>query len=719
MEVIDGPMATQSLSTRFGLFAVGNSTGQALTYALPESLGEALVPGVLCEVPVRGSRKVALYLEPCPKPSFACQPVLGLLAHTVALPSPLLALVRWVGRYYLAPEGRAGTLAAPGFIWNAVKGEARAKRFARIVAKEGALNLGGSLRGERLSHGQGKNDGLGVTFELSPAQEAAKNKIIEAKPSVTVLCGVTGSGKTEVYLAAAAHVLKAGRNVLVLVPEIALTPQMTERFRQVFGVHLAVLHSGLTAVEYEREWFRVLHGQARVVLGVRSAVFAPLANVGLVVVDEEHDQSYKTEEVPCYNARDVAVKRASLETAACVLGSATPSVETWSNAKAGRYGLARLEARFQEGAREVDVIDARMYFPKASKKGSGAGESGVASSLVAFAGKSVTPPVFEALAATKARGEQAMIIVNRRGYANYAMCRGCGESLRCPHCSVTTTLHDFGRTELCHYCGFTRPTLPSCPKCGGGELEKMGTGTQNIESEILEGLPGFRLGRLDRDVLTSSTRLASVLADFREGRLDGLVGTQILSKGHDFPKVSLVVMLHVEDALLLPDFRSAERTYQLVAQSAGRAGRAGLTGRVLVQSLSPQLQVVHDALAGRLDAFLDAQLELRELGWHPPACRQVLIEIRGRSEERAFESALQVRTHILEHWKNAGLKPDEVRIAGPVPATLERIREEYRFHICVSGQKAILPGQLVPRELISARAWQGAVRVDVDPFSFL
>ncbi|MCA2960733.1 MAG: primosomal protein N', partial [Silvanigrellales bacterium] len=612
----EDPTAPRGVSTRFGLFAVGNSTGQALTYALPAELADTLKPGTLCEVPVRGSRKVALYLEPCEKPTFPCQPVLGLLAHTVPLPAPLLALVRWVGRYYLAPEGRAGTLAAPGFVWNAGKSEARAKRFGRIVEKQGQLNLQSGIRGER----EPRAFGEGVTFVLSEAQEVAKTAILDATPPVTCLCGVTGSGKTEVYLSAAASVLKGGRTVLVLVPEIALTPQMSGRFRKVFGDLLAILHSGLTAVEYEREWFRVLHGQARVVLGVRSAVFAPLANIGLIVVDEEHDQSYKTDEFPCYNARDVAVKRAALEHAACVLGSATPSLETWANAKAGRYGLARLEARFQEGALEVDIIDARLYFPNASKRGakrgahasavrSGSGfdggergvpavredEGGRASSLVAFAGKSVTPPVFDALAAAKARGEQAMIIVNRRGYANYALCRGCGESLRCPHCSVTTTLHDFGRTELCHYCGFTRPALPSCPKCGSVDLEKMGTGTQNIEAEIREVLRDFRLARLDRDVLTSNTRLTGLLADFREGRLDGLVGTQILSKGHDFPKVSLVVMLHVEDALLLPDFRSSERTYQLVAQSAGRAGRAGLPGKVLVQSLSPQLQVVHEA----------------------------------------------------------------------------------------------------------------------------
>jgi primosomal protein N' (replication factor Y) len=614
--------------------------------------------------------------------------------------------VRWVGRYYLAPESRAATLAAPGFVWDPRKADIREKRFAKVADQGGNLAFKTSIRGE------GARRGGGLTFTLTEGQTSVREAILKGEPSVTLLRGVTGSGKTEVYLSAAADVLSRGRNVLVLVPEIALTPQMSGRFRAGFGDDLAILHSGLTAVEYEREWFRVLHGHARVVLGVRSAVFAPLRDVGLVVVDEEHDGSYKTDEFPCYQARDVAVKRASLESALCVLGTATPSLESWANAKTGRYGLAILEARFAGGRPEVEIVDARLYGQVGPKGPS-------ASSLVAWQGRSVSPPLFEALAATRARGEQAMIIVNRRGFANYALCRACGESLRCPNCSVTTTLHAHGRTELCHYCGFTRKTLTGCPTCGGQELAQMGTGTQNIESEIQQELPDFRLARLDRDVLTSNTRLTGILEDFREHRLDGLVGTQILSKGHDFPKVSLVIILHVEDALLLPDFRASERTFQLVMQSAGRAGRAGLAGKVMLQSLSPQLEVVHQALRGEVDAFLDSELELRSLGWHPPACRQILLEIKGRSESAALDVAMRLRSVLIDHWTKSGLGPDKVRLAGPVPATLERIREEFRFQICLSAPKSVLPARLVPPDVGIAREWQGHVRIDVDPYSFL
>jgi len=675
-------------------------------------------------LPVRGKPRVGLYLGPCEEPDFACQPVQGLLPHTRPLPRAVLDLVRWVASYYLAPEGRAASLAAPGFVWKLDAASRREKRFEKAKAGEGgAPALKTKIRGERPVEDGGAARAEGAPFQepsLTPSQALACDVLLGqegvASPLVTLLRGVTGSGKTEVYLAAAARTLARGRNVLVLVPEIALTPQMSGRFRATFGEALAVLHSGLTATEHEREWFRVLLGQARVVLGVRSAVFAPLADVGLVVVDEEHDQSYKCEEFPCYQARDVAVKRAHIEGARCVLGSASPSLESHFNSTQGRYGLATLEARFVGGMPEVEIIDARLYGAPSEKRANKAGHS----SLYAWNGKSVAPPVFDALRAVKARGEQAMIIVNRRGFANYALCGSCGETLRCPNCSVTTTLHKFGQTELCHYCGFTRRTLAACPHCASDRILAMGTGTQNVEAELAAELPGFRTGRLDRDVLTSNTRLTSILHSFRAGELDGLVGTQILSKGHDFPKVSLVVLLHVEDALLLPDFRAAERTFQLVLQSAGRAGRSGLAGKVLVQSLSPQLDVVHKAVGGELGAFLEEQLELRRLGWHPPVSRQILFEIRARSESRALDIGMRLRSLLAEHWKAVGLAPHEARLAGPVPATIEKMREEFRFQLCVSAQKSILPHRLVPPGLAACKDWPaGAVRIDVDPFSFM
>jgi primosomal protein N' (replication factor Y) (superfamily II helicase) len=699
------------VSTGFGLFAVGNSVGQALTYALPEGFSAPF--GSLFQLPVRGQTKIGLYLGPAEAPSFSCLPIGEVLPYAPSLPPLLVDLALWVGRYYLAPPGRAVSIAAPGFLWKFEKSQQRTARFEKHLQKKGAIFTSRAIRGEVPE--SENNPEKSREIKLSDDQKSALEVVLEGPHSVTLLEGVTGSGKTEVYLSAVKKTLESGRNALVLVPEIALTPQMSARFRSHFGEHLALLHSGLTPVEHEREWFRVLHQDARVVLGVRSAVFAPLSNVGIVIVDEEHDGSYKCDDFPCYQARDVAVKRAQLEKARCVLGSATPSLETVFNVKKSRYNHAELKSRFSGTRLSSEVIDARLYaLPSQTRKG-----RATASSLIPWNGKSLSPPILEALKETKARQEQSMVIINRRGYSNYALCRACGESLRCPNCSVTTTLHTFGRQEICHYCGFSRKTLSQCPHCSCEELIGMGTGTQNVEAEIQTELPHLRVDRLDRDVLTSNTRLTSVLHSFRTGEVDCLVGTQMLSKGHDFPKVSLVVLLHLEDTLLLPDFRSAERTFQLLVQSAGRAGRAGLPGKVLLQSLTPQTRIVEQAMSLASAEFFQEQLALRELGGHPPFNRQILLEVKGTSERQTLDWAMELASRLKDHWKKSGILPDEVRLAGPVPATVEKIKEAYRFHLCLTTRKGLLPHRLIPESLAEEKVWKKGLRIDVDPLSFL
>ena len=704
-----------SLELSYGLVAVAHSVGFELTYIIPAHIAQQanFAVGAVVVVPVQGKKRVGIYLGPCAKPEFKCAPLEGIVPYTRPLPLPLVHLLSWLAQYYLAPVGRTVGLFAPGFLWDAKAIERREKRFSKFQHEGAPPQFEVKIRGEMKSE-------TAPLKTLGAEQTVTLNKILESPKPVTLLQGITGSGKTEVYLHAATRVLAEGRNVLMLVPEIALTPQMSGRFRAVFGSSLAILHSGLTAVEHEREWFRVQTAQARVVLGVRSCVFAPLANVGLIVVDEEHDQSYKCDDFPCYHARDVAVKRAQLEGARCVLGSATPSLESFYNAQQGRYEHAELHSRFIGSLPQSTVIDARLYLPMYGKQGKGKRKTGsIRSSSVAFKGPVIAPPVLEALRQTKEKNEQSMLIINRRGYAQYCLCSTCGNALKCPHCAVTTTLHKHGQSEICHYCGFSRNTLTSCPECSQETLVAMGAGTQNIEAELQQALPQLRVARLDRDVLTSNTRLSTLLEDFRSGAIDCLVGTQILSKGHDFPRVTTVAILHVEDGLFLPDYRSAERTFQLLTQAAGRAGRGTLAGRVFVQSLAVGHPVVEAALAGNVQSFLLNELEMRTLGWHPPLCRQILFEFHSKLESEALRLGNLVRAILVEHWQKRGLLPDEVRMCGPYPATLEKLREEYRFQLCVSAQKHLRPSHLVPEELSTRRELAGKMRIDVDPYSFL
>lgn len=685
-------------SVQYGLFAVANATAHELTYEVPLQVVEHLHAGVLCELPLQGRKSVGVFLGFCPKPDFACKPIIQLIPQCPPLKPTVMDLIRWLSHYYLAPLGRSIHLAAPGFVWNTA---AHLKRLKR-ASKPGKAPL--------------KIENPIPLKELSAEQKLALAEIHNVgEGQVALLQGVTGSGKTEIYLHLVRDALDAGKRALILLPEIALTPQMCERFRVHFPHELAVLHSGLTSVQHEREWFRVSRGEAKVVLGVRSAVFAPLENLHLIVVDEEHEQSYKCDEFPCYHARDVAVKRAQLENARCVLGSATPSLESFLNAERGRYTRVLLNVKHSRQSNRVELFQFR---PKLHSTG-GLSRGVVRSSQFSFHGHAIAPGVIELLQETRARGEQSMVILNRRGFAQFALCGDCGTALQCPHCSVSTTLHARGTKELCHYCGFSRAILTHCPACGSNKLVQMGMGTQNIEAELSERLPGLIVDRLDRDVLTSQTRLTEIISRFRKGETQCLVGTQMLSKGHDFPRVTLVVILNVEDGLFVPDFRAAERTFQLLCQASGRTGRGHLPGVIAVQALGVNHAVVARALEGQVERFLVDELKLRQLGWHPPVCRQVLIEMQHSSEAHLMHMGAVLQKELTSAWISSGFSPQNVRLTGPMPAILAKLKGQYRVHLVISAQREIHPARLVPVEIVGRKDFQNLIRIDVDPFSFL
>jgi primosomal protein N' (replication factor Y) len=535
---------------------------------------------------------------------------------------------------------------------------------------------------------------------LTPDQAAALQPISEAVDArrfeTFLLHGVTGSGKTEIYFAAAEQALAAGRGVLVLVPEIALTPILRRAAMSRFGRTVTVLHSEMSPGERHDQWWRIRDGLAQLVIGARSAVFAPLPDLGLLVVDEEHESSYKQEESPRYHARDVAVMRGKLEGAPVVLGSATPSLESFTNASTGKYRRLTMPSRIgPRGLPKVTVVDRRTALRS--------GDDPI-----------ITTPLLDALLACLDRREQALLLLNRRGYATSLICRECGTPAACPNCSVSLTVHGAGRTVDCHYCGHHTRTPPACEACKGEYLRLTGFGTEKVV-EVLSGLlPQARIDRIDRDLASRRGAIAERLAAFEAGDLDVLVGTQMIAKGHDFPRVTVVGVVDADVGLGMPDFRAAERAFQLLTQVAGRAGRAELAGEVLLQSHLPDHYALTLACAQDYATFFEREMEFRRTMAYPPAGAALNLLIRDRDAVRGAEAAHALASRLRE------MAQGRYRVLGPAPAPLARLRQEYRFQVLLKGSRAPMR-EAVRRALIErygAMRW-GGVAVDVDPVSIM
>ena len=512
-----------------------------------------------------------------------------------------------------------------------------------------------------------------------------------------LLHGVTGSGKTEVYLRVIATALEAGRTALVLVPEISLTPQLAARFRARFGDLVAILHSGMSETVRLGEWSRLRRGEARIVVGARSAVFAPLARLGVIVVDEEHDGSFKQDEGVRYHARDVALVRAQRAGAVCVLGSATPSLESAAQAERGAYRKLTLTVRpTARPMPSVEIIDLRKYMPD--------GEA------------MLSAPLRAAIGETVAAGNQTILFLNRRGFATFVLCRGCGHSFRCPHCSVSLTYHRHSDRLSCHYCGFQQRVPNACPSCSAVDtIERKGLGTEKVADAVAAAFPGARIARLDRDVATGA-KIEAVLSRVARREVDVLVGTQMVTKGHDFPGVTLVGVLCADTGLNLPDFRASERTFQLLAQVAGRAGRGDKPGRVMIQTYRPESPAVVAAAAHDYASFFAAESAARaELGY-PPHGRLIAVRIDGADGHEVAG----VAQRLAQLAETAAGRPEiagQVEVRGPVPAPLERLRNRTRWQIWLrSADRHAL--RRVARTLLAAEiASTVRVGLDVDPIS--
>ena len=535
------------------------------------------------------------------------------------------------------------------------------------------------------------------TSRQKEALREIRASVDERRFQVALLHGVTGSGKTAVYLAAMQSVLAAGRGSILLVPEIGLTPGVAADLYSIFGEEIAILHSSLSDAERAEQWHRIRRGEARIAVGTRSAIFAPVRDLALIIVDEEHDNSYKQEETPRYHGRDVAVVRAKALNATVVLGSATPSLESFHNASRGKYSLIELPDRVQERPLpEVELVDMREEFQQTGK------ESALSRRLI------------EETTASLDRGEQAMILLNRRGYSAWVMCRSCGDTLQCRDCAVAMTYHKRQHRLLCHYCGYQQPVPKTCPKCGSDYVQFMGTGSEKLEDLLHSAFPKARIGRMDRDTVHGHDDFERMLSEFQAGEIDLLVGTQMIAKGHDVHGVTLVGVVGADTALGLPDFRAAERTFQLLTQVAGRAGRGEMLGKVVLQTHFPDHYAVQFAAHHDYQGF--AEKELRFRGWmhYPPFDSLANIVVRSDKQDEALRYS-----GLLGRWFEQ-VRHEGVRVMGPAPAPIARLKKDYRFHFVLKAASRERLN-LILRSMLDAAQQQKIPRtniiVDVDAMS--
>jgi primosomal protein N' (replication factor Y) (superfamily II helicase) len=716
--------------------AVGISVHKTFHYRVPEEMKGILVPGSRVLVPF-GSRKIAGTVLGFPGKAG----VTGLKTITEVLDNPLstdlLLLARWMSDYYMHPLGQTIEAVVPRAISRA---KPKKEKYLQLALGDHDLD---SIRGpkqkelilllcdrqvmswedlsgfssgtikslcdagmahivEKEAEGKPEQEGFVPSDPpgLMPEQTEAVRRISGAVSSgsfgVFLLHGVTGSGKTEVYLHAIKELSREGKGSIVLAPEIALTPQLLSRFRKRFGDRVAVLHSGLTDRERADEYRRIQSGQVDVAVGARSAVFAPFKDVGLIIVDEEHENSYKQDEGLRYHARDVAIMRAKFRNAVAVLGSATPSLESYYNAKSGKYQYLRLAVRVDHRPMpEVEIIDVKAL-PK---------------------NELYSPRLLSDIRQRLERNEQTLLLLNRRGFSSVLICRECGAAVKCPSCSVSLTYHKSELKLKCHYCGFLTTPPDKCPACNGIELALIGSGTQKIEEELQTLFPAARMRRMDSDAVKGRDAYDKLLQQVDRLEVDILLGTQMIAKGHDFPAVTLVGVVDADVGLNLPDFRSAEKTFQLITQAAGRAGRGEAAGEVIIQTMNPNHYSIRHSRTHDYEGFYNEELVFRtELGY-PPIGRIIKLEFKSARESLAAEAAKTAQNRI----RNLMRGKDTV-LLGPAPAPISRLRGQYRFQLLLLSQKREAIRRLAAEGKNAVEEKYGRkckVIIDVDPVNLM
>ncbi len=658
------------------------------TYAIPPTLADTCVAGMRVEVPFRRGTKFGIVMRTntTPSPGMKCRAIFAVCDSAPLIAPVRLALCEWISRYYAAPIGEVCRAALPAHFFLPTK-KIRTSRLA--PAHHGTTTFHSAAHCVLTATQQD------VTTTLTTALQAAQFQTF-------LLHGITGSGKTEIYLELIAASRALGKQALLLLPEIGLTPQLLDRVTQRFGDQIAIYHSGLTNTQRREQWERMQTGTAAICCGTRSALFAPLDNLGCIILDEEHDASYKQEESPRYHGRDVAVMRAKMHNAIALLGSATPSLESFHNVARGKFTLLELPERPGTAVLpSIELIDLRET-PTSND------QSGMFS-----------PRLLAAIGETLARQEQTLLFLNKRGFAQMLLCPACGHVFRCPNCDISLTLHRRDAELRCHYCEYTLPRPKICVSCHGDFLKAVGSGTERIEGALAEHFPTARIARLDRDTSMRRDSRESVLRAMRRSEIDILVGTQMITKGHDFPRVTLVGVVLADLALYLPDFRAAERTFQLLTQVAGRAGRADLPGRVLIQTYTPTHYSLVCAQAHDVAGFVKTENAHREELGYPPYGRLINIRLSGNNANAVATHAENLRAKLEHAWRGGTTR---VGILGPAPAPIERVAGRHRWQILLKAHDARQLAQVIATLEQCANATSDRsvhVAIDVDPMSLM
>lgn len=663
---------------RFAQVTVALPIDRVFHYSIPEIYSEDIAIGKRVFVPFQNRKLVGYVVGFSPEAEVKdVKEIMGVIDKEPILSEEMLFLTKWIKNNYFCSWGEAIGAAIPGGI------------------KAGKASIGARLKE---SHMTVEDFPQSFPHKLTQEQEKALRAIVEAidkkEYKTFLLHGITASGKTEIYLQAINRVLEKERGAIVLVPEISLTPQTIERFVSRFGDRVAVIHSRLTPAKRFLEWKKLKDGKAQIAVGARSAIFSPMKNLGLIIIDEEHETTYKQDDVPRYHARDVAEERAKLNSCPMILGSATPSLESYHKAKSGEYKLIRLTKRIDERLLpKVKIVDMRMEL--ATRK------------RIAIFSK----VLLDAIDKTLKNGKQAIIFLNRRGFSTFINCKKCGLILKCKRCDTVLVYHFDEKKLICHYCNYTQEPPDICPKCRSGYIKYLGLGTERVESEISHQFSHAHIARMDSDTTVKRGSHDRILGEFKSGAINLLVGTQMIAKGLDFPQVTLVGVVSADVSLNLPDFRASERTFNLLTQVAGRAGRGIDGGEVVVQTYAPDHYAILAAAKHDYEKFYAEEIVSRKELLFPPFINLVKVTVRARNEDLTLKAADVLTDAIKSENK-------ELMVAGPAPAPISRMRGYFRYNIILKSKDRMLMCNLLKNVLGKFRKPHGVlVAVDVDPIS--
>ena len=671
------------LKADFARIAISLPMDKDFHYRIPETLAGEIEVGKRVWVEFGNKDKVGYVVGFAEEAEVKnIKPVKSVIDKEPIISKEMLRLCKWISETYLCSYAQAIDATIPSVL---KKGKTEVRARSKNAEAEP----------EKIS----PSFALSLTDEQKEALKSVLFKIEKEDYKAFLLHGITASGKTEVYLQAIEKVLSKGKTSIVLVPEIALTPQTIERFTSRFGDHVAVVHSALVGSMRYKEWKRIKDGQARIVVGARSAIFSPVKNLGLIIVDEEHETSYKQEDVPRYHARDVALMRARFSNCPVILGSATPSLESYYLAGKKNLELVKLTKRIADkDLPRAKVVDMRMELATRKK-------------LVMF-----SRVLIDAIQRALDKKAQVMVFLNRRGFSTYVNCKKCGFVLKCKRCSSVLVYHYQSKSMICHYCNFRVPPPDICPKCASSYVKYFGIGTEKVESEIARIFPGARIARMDTDVTTKRGSHERILGEFKKHNIDILVGTQMIAKGLDFPRVTLVGVVNADVTLNLPDFRASERTFNLLTQVAGRAGRGEEGGEVVIQTYAPSHYAILAASKHDYEKFYAEEIKSRKELLLPPFTHIIRLTSRSRNEKRAEDAAKSLKDFLS---KNVSIsKQKDIEIVGPTPSPMVRIRGFFRWNVLLKGKNRSTMCEALKKALHSHRRPAGVfLAVDVDPIS--